>query len=40
MNFVIHKIFGEFAFIPTIVWDYECDGLYIKFLFWEFGIEW
>lgn len=40
MNFFAHREYGTFTFIPTIVWEYDIDMLYIQFLFWEFGIEW
>lgn len=40
LGFFIHKVHGAFAFIPSIVWEYEYNILYIQFLWWNFGVEW
>lgn len=40
MRFYADKQYGTFTLIPTLIWEYDMNWLYIQFLFWEFGIEW
>lgn len=40
MKFRIDKVHGTFTFIPTIVWEYSWNELYIQFLWWDFGVRW
>ena len=40
MRFYASRQFCTFTLIPTLVWEYDMNILYIQFLFWEFGIDW